>query len=263
MSDSAQAVSPPVAEALPEPGSLPGPTGLQIWWTRLQPGELSADLRAELAADVDAARLAKLDRFVRTADRDRGLAAHALLRRLLAGLIGGRPADVVLRTQCASCGTDEHGKPYLDAGSAEPPVQLNLSHSGPVVCVALAPPGVQVGVDVEERRAVDWTALRRSVFADAEWEAAERAPEPARHRTDAWARKEAAVKASGHGLSLPFREVIVEDVVPGGWTATLPEGAGTATGWDLGLLDTVAAAVAVSNPPSAPARPEIHLVTLG
>lgn len=238
---------------------------IELVWATVAAGQLDDAARAALAADVDDARLARLQRFHRQQDRDRGLAAHALLRRELATLVGGHPAGLGLATRCLSCGSTEHGKPYLPGT----PVEFNLSHSGDLVCVALAPAGVPVGVDVEQVRAVDWPALRRSVFDDAEWAASGTAPDPDAARTQIWARKEAAVKASGHGLALPLRRVRVTvdgasdgasdgavDGVPGRlWAATLGDGGTAATGRDVrfepGLGDAAldvpphAAAVAV------------------
>jgi 4'-phosphopantetheinyl transferase len=252
--------------AIPAPGTLPAPIGLQvqIWWARVEVGELDEDLRACLAADLNPETIARLDRFHRAHDRDRGLAAHALLRRVLAGVAGGRPSELSLRTRCAACGETDHGKPYLDVGAATAPVEVNLSHSGQVVCLALTAPGVPVGVDVEQRREVDWPALRRSVFADAEWTATAGAADPDRHRMDAWARKESSVKASGHGLSLPLRRVLVTDAVWGGWTASLPAETGSTAGWDLPIDFEVAAAVAIHDPDllGMPEAPVVHQVGL-
>lgn len=259
----------PIGERIPDPGALAAPTDqqIQVWWARVPVGRLDDGLRAALATDLNPATLTRLDRFHRVQDRDRGLAAHALLRRLLAAVAGGTPSDLVLRTRCAGCGETNHGKPYFAINGVSP-VELNLSHSGEMVCVALAAPGVQVGVDVEQRRAVDWATLRRSVFADPEWAVSERSDDPARRRMDAWARKEASVKSSGHGLSLPLHGVPIEDAAWGGWTASLPSEAGTALGWDLDLDPNAAAAVAVHRPGSDPSRaglpdqPAIHQVNL-
>ncbi len=242
------------------------PTGrqVQVWWARVPVGRLDDDLRKMLATDLNSATLTRLDRFHRVQDRDRGLAAHSLLRRLLAAVAGGTASGQVLSTRCAGCGLTDHGKPYLDVGTPVPPVEVNLSHSWELVCVALTAPGIQVGVDVEHRRSVDWGTLRRSVFADPEWAVTGQADDPARHRMDAWARKEASVKSSGHGLSLPFREVPIESAGWGGWTTRLPSGAGTAAGWDLDLDPEAAAAVAIhqSGKPEPPDRPSVHQVDL-
>ncbi|HST82533.1 MAG TPA: 4'-phosphopantetheinyl transferase superfamily protein [Kineosporiaceae bacterium] len=255
-----------MGERLPDPGGLPAPTGkqVQVWWARVPVGRMDDALREALATDLDSATLARLDRFHQVKDRDRGLAAHSLLRRLLAAVAGATPSELVLNTRCAGCGETDHGKPYLDVGTPVPPVEVNLSHSWEVVCVALTAPGIQVGVDVEYRRSVDWGALRRSVFADLEWAVTEETDDPARHRMDAWARKEASVKASGHGMTLPFRDVPIENAGWGGWTTKLPAGAGSAAGWDLDLDPEVAAAVAIQHPeqPDPPDLPAIRQVDL-
>jgi 4'-phosphopantetheinyl transferase len=255
-----------MGDRLPEPGELSAPTGkqIQVWWARVPVGRLDDALREALATDLNAATLTRLDRFHRVQDRDRGLAAHSLLRRLLAAVAGGTPSGQVLSTRCAGCGETDHGKPYLDLGTPVPPVEVNLTHSWELVCVALTAPGVQVGVDVEHRRSVDWGTLRRSVFADREWAVTERADDPERRRMDAWARKEASVKSSGHGLSLPFHSVPIEDTAWGGWTARLPAEAGSAAGWDLDLDPDAAAAVAIHHldQPELPDRPSVHQVDL-
>ena len=210
--------------------------GIEIHWAAVPSGRLDESTRAALAADLDDVRLAKLQRFHRQADRDRGLAAHALLRRVLAAVVGGKPAEVAFGYRCAGCGSTEHGKPYLPGRE----VEFNLSHSQDRVVVAVAPPGVAVGVDVEGRRDVDWAGLRRSVFGDGEWLRTERAPAPDVERARLWSRKEAAVKASGHGLTMPMRGVEIEplEIEPAqlvGWTARLAADAGTVTGWALQL----------------------------
>jgi 4'-phosphopantetheinyl transferase len=251
---------------IPAPGSLAAPVGehLQVWWAPVAVGRLADGLRAALAADLNPATLARIDRYHRVEDRDRGLAAHSLLRRLLAAVTGGTPSELTLRTRCGGCGQTDHGKPYLDIGTDEPPVEVNLSHSAEVVCVALAAPGVHVGVDVERRRTMDWEKLRRSVFADVEWATAEESSDPAAVRMQAWARKESAVKSGGHGLTLPMRAVVIQDAGWGGWSARLPAEAGAAAGWDLDLQPQVAAAVAVhrSGEPRPPEPPTVHRVEL-
>lgn len=245
--------------AVPEPGSLPVPVAgeVQVWWARLDAGSLGEDVRARLAGDLDAGTLARVRRYLRAEDQDRALAGHSLLRRVLAAVAGGRPAELVLGTRCGHCGSTEHGKPYLTTTAAEPPVEVNLSHSGPVVCVALGGPGTGVGIDVEARRGVEWATLRSTVFADSEWEVTEAAPDPDRARTDHWARKESAVKSCGWGLSMGLGKVVVTRDSPdrpdnddwrGGWTALLTDGVGTAAGRDVAMGDDVAAAVAVHRP---------------
>jgi 4'-phosphopantetheinyl transferase len=256
-----------MVDAVPAPGSLavPRPEEIQVWWTRLEPGSLGEATRTRLATDVDPGTLRRVQRYLRPADRDRALAGHVLLRRVLAAVAGGQPAELELGVRCGHCGSTEHGKPFLRTG-AEPLVEVNLSHSGPVVCVALAGPGAGVGIDVEARRGVDWPTLRRSVFADSEWTVTEQAAAPERSRTDAWARKEASVKSCGWGLSMPLAEVVVTADgrdQSAGWRAELTDGMGTAHGHDVDMGDDVAAAVAVHRPagPRPMVSPVVRFVT--
>ncbi len=262
--------SPPPGRPLPEPGTLalPEPGEVQVWWARLDPGNLTEDTRERLRADVDADRLAKLARYRLAADQDRGLVGHVLLRRVLSGLTGTPPAALDFDVHCPHCDSDEHGKPYLVRTDGGPVPEFNLSHSGPLVAVGLTADR-PVGVDVEAARRVDWNSLRGSVFDDAEWQATEQTPEPDRLRTQLWSRKEAAVKASGHGLALPLRQVVVfgtpaigepDEPARAGtarsWSTRLPQEAGSAWGRDLDLGPDAGGAVAVHDTVPAPGQDE-------
>lgn len=262
------------AEPRPDPllAGPPGPGELHVWWSEVPPGGLGAagalgdptagEPPGDLARHLDEATRARLRRMVRQEDRDRGVLAHSLARRLLAAAVGGRPQDVELDRHCAGCGSGEHGKPFLRAvpGGAGPAPQFNLTHSGRVVAVVLGPADLPVGVDVEAARTLDWAPLRRNVFGDDEWAAADAAADPERERFAIWARKEAAVKASGHGLALGLSQVRTVSGA-GGWTATLPDGVGIVTGWDLDTSQRHAGAVGVLLPPGARAglrAPVVH-----
>lgn len=264
----AQTSPEPALTAIPSPGTHPAPEGsaLEIWWARVDAGNFPDPVRDRLAADLDPDRLAKVARFRRPADRDRGLAAHSLLRRVLAAVTGTAPAQVRLGSFCVPCGEYGHGKPFLDTGEDARPVEINLSHSGEVVIMALAAPGVQVGVDAEQGRTVDWNAMRSTIFADQEWAATERRSsvrEQEHRRLVTWSRKESAVKASGHGLSLPLRDVVTVDAPDGpAWSALLPGGAGRVAGTDLDLAPDIAAAVAVLRDLGRPDPPVLRRVEI-
>ncbi len=250
---------------IPSPGSHPAPAAaaVEIWWSRVKVGTLTDATRSELASHLDADRVARVERYRRPEDRDRGLAAHSLLRRVLSAVTGTPPPQVELGSFCITCDEHGHGKPYLHTGSDPRPVEINLSHSGEIVIVALAAPGVQVGVDVEQGRTVDWNAMRSSIFADQEWAATERRSDRDHRRLFTWARKEASVKASGHGLSLPLRDVVTVEETDGTWSAALPSGLGRIAGTDLELAPDAAAAVAVLRGSGWPQTPTLHQVEIG
>jgi 4'-phosphopantetheinyl transferase len=129
--------------------------------------------------------------------------AQAALGRILAEALG--EADPPALAQ------GENGKPRL---AVEPGrLAFNLSHSGGLALVALAPGGVDVGVDVErikERRDLARLAARWLPAADALAVAAVPSAEQAAVFYPAWTRHEARVKCTGVGLAgqPPGREVI-------------------------------------------------------
>ncbi|MEV3989020.1 4'-phosphopantetheinyl transferase superfamily protein [Streptomyces sp. NPDC049837] len=146
---------------------------------------------------LDARERARHDSLVRERDRALYLTAHALLRQVVAGQLGGRAREVRFTHVCRNCDRPEpHGKPGL-VGS---PLEVSLSHSGDRVAVALSLAG-PVGVDIEQvaREVVD---LPEVVLAAPERAELERFPAAERPRafTRYWARKEAVLKATGDGL---------------------------------------------------------------
>jgi 4'-phosphopantetheinyl transferase len=143
--------------------------------------------------------------------------AGAALGRILAEALGeaGPPA----------LAQGENGKPRL---AVEPGrLAFNLSHSGGLALVALAPGGVDIGVDVErikERRDLARLAARWLPTADALAVAAVPPAEQAAVFYPAWTRHEARVKCTGVGLAgqPPGREVTASDVpVDDGYAAAV------------------------------------------
>jgi 4'-phosphopantetheinyl transferase len=162
----------------------------EVWWGRTASAGphllelLSADERAHHA------------RLRQAGDRDRYLVSHSLLRILLGRRLGVAPAAVGL------AGGD--GKPRL-AGPA-PPHEFSLSHSGESVVVAITA-GIPVGVDVERVRTDrDMSALIQRVLTEEERSALPDRDGTARGEAfyRYWVRKEAAVKATGHGMRMPL-----------------------------------------------------------
>jgi 4'-phosphopantetheinyl transferase len=131
--------------------------------------------------------------FLRPEDRHRFVWTRAVLRMLLAGYLRTEPDEVRLTY-------GRYGKPALQ-GEGGP--AFNVSHSGNVALIAVAPAGA-VGVDVEKVRDVDLAQVARHVYAPAEQAAA--AALPPALRTEAffrcWTRKEAWLKARGDGLAV-------------------------------------------------------------
>jgi 4'-phosphopantetheinyl transferase len=154
--------------------------------------------------------------------------ARAALERILAEALGeaGLP----------TLGQDENGKPRL---AVEPGrLAFNLSHSGGLALVALAPGGIDVGVDVErikDRRDLARLAARWLPAADARAVAAVPPAEQTAIFYPAWTRHEARVKCTGVGLvgEPPGPEVTAVQVeIDAGYAAAIAIGGPSAGGTD-------------------------------
>jgi 4'-phosphopantetheinyl transferase len=191
------------------------------------PAAGSCDLWAARASEepgyaelLDAGERERESRFLAEHARVTFVTSRAV-QRLVLGPYLGRPArEVVIARDCRHCGGD-HGRPYV-AGAG---FDFSVSHAGGWVIVAVVGTG-KVGVDVEvvtEARAND--DLARQVLTNGEQ--AEFLMVPRNRRAAAfvrmWARKEAAVKLTGHGLAASFRQLEVGGDVavaygqPDGW----------------------------------------------
>lgn len=173
----------------------------QVWWAR------RGDAAPDLAALLDDTERQRWHAYRREEDRQRFLVGCALAKAVAASHEGGRPRDIELDRTCTQCGKP-HGKPFAK-GSA---LELSVSHSGDRIAVAVTT-GTPVGVDVEQadKRArnpggENAEALARYVLSDVELAALD---DPSAGFLVAWTRKEAVTKATGDGLRIPFREVIV------------------------------------------------------
>lgn len=170
------------------------PGEVHVWFARLDrtPARV-ARMRTILNAD----EMARADRFLMEVHRNRFIAARALLRDLLAGYLGQRPAAVAFAY-------NEWGKPALAPGFAPLDLRFNLSHSQNLAMYAFAL-GRDVGVDIEMIRAeVAKESVAENFFSP--WEVRTLRALPREQQAQAffncWTRKEAYVKARGQGLSI-------------------------------------------------------------
>jgi 4'-phosphopantetheinyl transferase len=145
--------------------------------------------------------LTRASRFHFSRDRQRFVAGRALLRTILAGY---------LRTDAngLTFSYSKKEKPSLASDHAESGVTFNVSHSGGIALLAFTR-GREIGVDVEQvRQDSDLQAIARRFFSMHEQN--QLAALPAEKRIDAffrcWTRKEAYIKATGDGLSLPLNQ---------------------------------------------------------
>ncbi|MGA8501095.1 MAG: 4'-phosphopantetheinyl transferase superfamily protein [Candidatus Sulfotelmatobacter sp.] len=179
---------------------------VQLWRVDLE--ALGADEpRWQRVLSADEA--ARASRFHFARDRQRYVAARALLRIILASY---------LETDAGSLrfSYSEKEKPSLGPEHAHCDVRFNITHSGGIALLAFTR-GREIGVDVEQiRHDFDPGAIARRYFSTHEQN--QLADLPAEEKVEGfyrcWTRKEAYIKATGDGLSLPLSQFDVS-LVPG------------------------------------------------
>lgn len=184
-----------------EPSRLvpPKPGECHVWRLPMDPARWAG-------FDVlDAGEREQHARFRRVADQHRYQAAHVGARLLLGRYLGVAPAALRFSRRCPHCGCGR-GKPVLvdPVGGLD----FSLTHSGDWVALAVATE--PVGVDVQELTSrADVAALSRTVLAPAELRWWTEQPTEIAHRGffAYWARKEALLKATGHGLAVPMNTI--------------------------------------------------------
>ena len=97
-----------------------------------------------------------------------------------------------------------YGKPFVDAK-----VNFNLSHSGSCVVCAVTDRG-SIGVDVEAVKDIDLAAFNDCVN-DGEWSKIQQSTDKQIAFFKCWTKKEAVIKADGRGLSIPLRQINLND----------------------------------------------------
>lgn len=221
----------PPAGLEPATSGLEGPCSIHLSYGGLRQGESKARLLSVVIAATcddrhmpvrvvvttcavtdDPSLLALLDSSeVERAERKREplpyISAHALVRRALGATLQTDPRSLRFERRCATCGSDRHGKPHI---VGRPEWSFSLSYTGRAAVVALSRDG-EVGIDVEETAEAGFGGFEQVTLAASEVPAfASLAGEELLvARAQIWARKEAILKATGHGLVVDPTEVIV------------------------------------------------------
>lgn len=200
----------------------------QLWWADRE------DAHDSLLALLSAEERRRWESFCRQEDRERAVVSYGLVRLVLAKLLGGRPGEMPILRTCFQCGKP-HGKPFL-APSHGGGWQFSVSHSGNRVVMAVAK-GTPLGVDVEENRpdlAIDLLAEEALTPSEAE----SLTQYPVADRTEAflamWTRKEAVLKSTGQGLSIPLKSFCVSGP---GESPRLIDGLGLPLSQRLSMVD--------------------------
>lgn len=174
---------------------------------------------------LSAAERARAGAFAAERDRARFVAARAVLRGILAGILGDPPESLMFSQTPI-------GKPCLMAGDIPRFLRFNLAHSGDLMAVAIAWDR-EVGIDVEHRHEFGPGDLDAMIglFFPQQSKRLSALPHARRlsefHRL--WVRQEALLKARGSGFApapqarwnMAVRDI---DVGPGLFAAVAVEG---------------------------------------
>ncbi len=135
----------------------------------------------------------RVDRLIIPAKKDERTLSRAFLRSVLSLYLEDPPANIPL-TQLPD------GKPVLDSETSD--LTFNISHAAGLIILAVTS-GQPIGIDIERVRSPkNMMRIAEQYFAPDEVMHLNGTPEPERPHvfSTLWTRKEAIVKATGHGL---------------------------------------------------------------
>lgn len=197
---------------------------------------------AELRLLLDETERRRADRFVKEVHQRRYTVAHAALRMALGHATGRSPRSLKFRAGA-------YGKPAIDDPRVD--IRFNLSHAEDRALLAIAR-GRDVGIDIEQERAVEALDLARVCFSSSERSALQRLSGSERLHAffRGWTRKESFVKAIGRGLAYPLDtfEVSLDESRENVLLAYLPVAMESERRWEVRSLTVeagFAAAIAV------------------
>ncbi len=149
----------------------------------------------------------RADQYMHSTVRRTYVSTRGILRDILARYMNCHAVDVTFNYS-------PEGKPAISLAEQPAGLEFNLSHSSGFLAVAVAQ-GLKVGVDIERlRRVPDMDLISARFFSKNERGAISGLPDE--DKPDGffrcWTRKEAYLKATGNGLSIPLDsfEVSVE-----------------------------------------------------
>jgi 4'-phosphopantetheinyl transferase len=196
-----------------------------------------------LAAD----EINRANRFYFQKDRERFIAGRGLLRVILSSYVGVPPDEIIFTY-------GSQGKPELRRQGGRPVIQFNLAHSHGTAIYAITQDR-PVGIDIESvKYEFPVESVAERFFSEAEVAALRSLPEQVQTIAffKCWTRKEAFIKALGHGLSFPLSDFDVS-LMPGQPARLLHvRGASEeASRWcmeDIESVPNCAAAIVISGP---------------
>jgi 4'-phosphopantetheinyl transferase len=174
---------------------VPNTVRIELWRWSLGMSDAAIETLSTLLSLEEAARAA---RFVRPIHGRRYVAGRGRLRQILGAHLDRDPSALAIEA-------DRFGKPFVTPDARTGPLHFNLAHSQDQAVLAISR-DLPLGVDIEAIRPIAERVER--IFSPGEQTALAGLSGPAWSEGfyNCWTRKEAFVKALGHGLSVPLAD---------------------------------------------------------
>jgi medium-chain acyl-[acyl-carrier-protein] hydrolase len=183
------------APLAPHPWPL-APDSVHVWRASL---DQSDGCVSRLKATLSSEELLRAGRFYFPKDRDHFIVGRGTLRSILARYLDRAPEEFQFAYS-------PHGKPALASEANGSGLHFNLAHSHGLALIAVTR-GREVGVDLERvSQEFAGEPIAERFFSPQEVATLRAVPTSARREAffHCWTRKEAYLKATGRGLSLPL-----------------------------------------------------------
>ncbi|MGC1239925.1 MAG: 4'-phosphopantetheinyl transferase superfamily protein [Acidimicrobiales bacterium] len=182
---------------------------VELWWLN---AELDADWRPYSWRVINLRERARAESFRSSSNALAFVSAHALKREVLSQFLQVSPQSLRFSSQCAFCGK-AHGKPVLEQDGS---LDFNLSYAGNIALVAVSQ-DAKVGVDIEEPRSLRFSVrATKDILANSELSYFSNVSDASLLKH--WTRKEALLKASGHGLTIAPSSIEIVPAGPRRWS---------------------------------------------
>ncbi|HET7010421.1 MAG TPA: 4'-phosphopantetheinyl transferase superfamily protein [Anaerolineales bacterium] len=186
---------------------------VHLWFADLrQPRQVVQAFSDMISTDEQA----RAGRFHHERDRRRYVISRGLLRLILSRYLAVEARDL-------GFGYGEWGKPAIPESKNGSRLQFNVSHSAQGVMYAIAPDR-RVGIDIECIRTIpEADDIADRFFSDDERRACASASPRRRDEVflELWTRREAFLKALGHGWNAQVPAAAFSDIEGGHWPAWL------------------------------------------
>lgn len=162
-------------------------------------GRVNEELAMELSIFLTKNELERAKSYRDAVDQQVSIVIHGIKRLIISRILKVHIDELKFDK-------DDHGKPLCSNINA--PI-FNISHSNGFAAIAFKNNGA-IGIDIEFPRDINYKELSKSVFNLKELRQYELQGFKNIFFVEAWAKKEAATKASGHGLYKSFTDIYFE-----------------------------------------------------